>query len=76
MAYIITKKNGKPYKWDRMRPLIRGEEVAEFARDGARLGDCWTFKSPVTMRVVKVGACRNPTPAHMWGAKKRKRRRR
>lgn len=75
MPYIITKKNGKPYKWDRMRPLLSQNDVHDFARDGARLGDCWTFTSPVTRRSITVGACKNPTPSHLWGSKRRKRRR-
>lgn len=74
MPYIIVKKNGKPYKWDRMRPLLTQSDVSDFARDGRRVGDCWTFQSPVTMRKVTVGACKTETPSHLWGARKRRRR--
>ncbi|HEV3059685.1 MAG TPA: hypothetical protein VGY48_15650 [Vicinamibacterales bacterium] len=75
MPYIIVKKNGKPYKWDRMRPLLSQQDVADFQRDGRRVGDCWTFKSPVTMRTVTVGACKTETPSNFWGARRRRKRR-
>lgn len=76
MPYIITKKNGKPYKWDRNRPLLSQSDVADYQRDGKVVGDCWTFTSPVTRRSVTVGACARETPSNLWGARGRRRRRR
>lgn len=75
MPYIIAKKNGKAYKWDRNRPLLSQHDIADFHRDGKAVGDCWTFLSPVTRRTVSVGACKTTTPASLWGARRKRRRR-
>ena len=69
MPYIITKKNGKRWDWPSWAKPLPNSEVEKFARDGARLGDCWTLVSPVTRRAIHVGACKRPTPPEFWGAR-------
>lgn len=81
MPYIISKKNGKPYKLPgkptaRDIPVWSRDDVDGFDRDGRQHGDCWTLTNVVTRRSIRVGACKNPTPTDLWGARGRKRRRR
>jgi hypothetical protein len=72
VPYIITKKNGKRWDWPRWATPLPVSEVEKFHRDGKANGDCWTLKSPVTMRSIKVGACRTTTPSNLWGARRKR----
>ena len=76
MPYIISKKNGKRWNWPSWAKPLPSSDVEKYSRDGRANGDCWTLTNVVTRRTVTVGACKRETPSNLWGAKRRRKRRR
>lgn len=76
MPYIITKEERQEVELAGVGSAVPDERRRRVRARRQEVGDCWTLTNTVTRRSVRVGACKNPTPENLWGARGRRRRRR